>query len=266
MSEDPAVTKAKELWKDKQYREAMVVLVQRINELNALLGKAEATNRQRSISTGVDSERKGTVRTALRTCFIVSIVGFVGCFALFLTIGLLVDSDEATSKTPQSPSAEVVASTTPAPNSTPTPTAANLQRFVRDAIQNTVRGNASITDYDAKINRGGRLEADIILQLSGSSRDEALDVIESTLVAYARSADNRAGFIHVFVSWKRSGQQCQDNAGMGYAIMETIDWSNPNQRDIFEAIDRQYYADRPGQNYRYMGFAPDESFLAICNE
>ena len=37
MPDDPAVTQAKRLWKQKQPKEAMIILIRRVNELNQMV-------------------------------------------------------------------------------------------------------------------------------------------------------------------------------------------------------------------------------------
>lgn len=136
-----------------------------------------------------------------------------------------------------------------------------------DTLQARIAAYGTVTTCSARINQDNRLEAeDVNIRLTNSKNyGTSLNLIEVSLRTFAEVGKNAPGYIVVLTEWSRGGRSCTDNAGMGYAIMNRIDWARASQKDIFQAIDKNSYGDQ-GEHYSTIAWSPDESGIAECNE
>ncbi len=77
-NEDPAVTQAKQLWKDKQQKEAMLVLVKRINELNLMLAHQTGPGARPVIATSDREWGRAILGSLLIIALIIALLVLLG--------------------------------------------------------------------------------------------------------------------------------------------------------------------------------------------
>ncbi len=133
------------------------------------------------------------------------------------------------------------------------------------ALRERVQGAATVNSCRGWPKEHRFVMEDVDLTLTTDrNRGAALHMIELALRHYAAIAGDQAAYIFVRVEWKADTFVCATGAGMGYLVMESIDWARASQADIFHALDQEIYGDL-GEHYSRIAWTPGRSGVAACN-
>lgn len=268
---------ARELIKNKEYQEARRTLqtidhprarawLKRLDEIEP--PKTRHVPRSRS-NTDFDLtiETPKKKRSSLRSCLVWLLVIFVGILCLSLVT--LPSSPSSRNNSVQSANtSERMLAIQPETVAISDPYNTNIPEEFLENARIAISPFGYVQYYEGSIlgNRRFRTDLEVSLADTGNQTNTALKVVEEVLRLFAREFNdqNSGESISARVFWERDGNQCATGVGMGYRVMETINWQNVSQSQIFSAIDLDNYADTGTRDFSYMGWKPDITGLPAC--
>ena len=134
-------------------------------------------------------------------------------------------------------------------------------------VQDAVSSVGYVSYYDgSKVEADGcrfRAEFEIVMPLRQDYRDAPHRVIFDVIRTYAQEygGSPRIGAINVRVLWNLWGEsQCIAAAGVGYHILETLNWGTVSQSELYNLLNHDNYADSEGSDIGSMAYYQSNIF------